>query len=252
MAGPTHIGRTRRSLFRAAAIAAGAVIGSTVAPRRTQAQWWCWWCSDTGGGTGGGTSGPCFLRGTGIRTPTGYRAIEELGTGDLVTTRFAGVTPIREVSSFTMTRSGPERTWEEEAHPVRVKAGALGEGAPFADLVLTASHAVFTGGVLVPVGDLVNGTSIVLEQAYGRETLDFFHIELDRHDVLEAEGAPCESLREPELGVESCVPLLGFHGRREQIRSRLRSAASLIVDRRRPLDIVRDELEERGARLASA
>jgi hypothetical protein len=31
-----------------------------------------------------------------------------------------------------------------------VKAGALGENTPLQDLVLAASHAVFTNGVLVP------------------------------------------------------------------------------------------------------
>ena len=43
--------------------------------------------------------------------------------------------------------------------------------------------------------NLVNGTSIVFETADGHDTLDFFHIELARHDVLDAQGAPCELLR---------------------------------------------------------
>lgn len=66
-----------------------------------------------------------------------------------------------------------------------------------------AAHAVFIDGFLIPVGQLVNGTGIVFELAEGRDTLDFFHIALGRHDVLDAEGAPCESLLDP-CG-ESCV-----------------------------------------------
>jgi hypothetical protein len=45
-------------------------------------------------------------------------------------------------------------------------------------------------GFLVPVGDLINGISIVLETAEGHDTLDFFHIEVEGHDALDAEGAP--------------------------------------------------------------
>jgi hypothetical protein len=134
---------------------------------------------------------------------------------------------------------------------VRVKAGALGDNAPSQDLVLTASHSVLTDGVLVPVINLVNGTSIVFDAADGHETLDFFHVALARHDVLDAEGAACESWR--DAAVEApCAPMLSFYGGRDELRSRLRSAASIIVDRRQPLDIIRDTLEERGIELARA
>jgi len=48
------------------------------------------------------------------------------------------------------------------------------------------------------------------------------------------------------------VPLLSFYGGRDQLRSRLRSAASIVLDRRQPLDVIRDQLEERGLPLAKA
>jgi hypothetical protein len=32
----------------------------------------------------------------------------------------------------------------------------------------------------------------------------------------------------------------------------LRSAASLVIDRRQPIDLIRDDLEERGLRIARA
>jgi hypothetical protein len=46
--------------------------------------------------------------------------------------------------------------------------------------------------------------------------------------------------------------MLGFHGGRDEVRSRLRSVASLVIDRRQPLDIIRDSLEERAIGLARA
>ena len=100
------------------------------------------------------------------------------------------------------------------------------------------------------VGELVNGTSIVFESVNGRDTLDFFNIELDGHNILYVQGAFCESLY--RAGTERCAPLLRFTGGRGQFQSRLRSAASVVVDRRQPIDIIRDKLEEREINLARA
>jgi hypothetical protein len=150
-----------------------------------------------------------------------------------------------------LSRTGPNGGWAGASRPVRVKAGALGDRSPSRDLVLTASHSILTDGALVPVINLVNGTSIVFDAADGHETLDFFHVGLGRHDVLDAEGAACESWRDPAVE-EPCAPLLSFYGGRDELRSRLRSAASIVVDRRQPLDIIRDTLEERGIELARA
>jgi hypothetical protein len=256
MAENPKFNRSRRSLFKAIGVTVGALAATSVPKKEAQAQWWCWWCGDGGtggGGTGGGSTGGgvCFARGTAIRTAEGYRPVETLATGDLVAARFAGLSPIREVTGFTLHRTGPNGSWAGASRPVRVRAGALGENSPAYDLVLTASHAVFTDGVLVPVVNLVNGTSIVFETAADRETLDFFHIALARHDVLDAQGAACESWRDAAVE-EPCVPMLSFYGGRDELRSRLRSAASIIVDRRQPLDIIRDSLEERGLDLARA
>jgi len=120
--------------------------------------------------------------------------------------------------------------------PPRRQRGALGDKQPAADIVLTVSHSVD--------GMLVNGTSIVLEIALGRDTLEFFHVELARHDVVDAENAACESYRTP--GAEACAPMPRFFGKRDELRSRLRSAVSPIVDQPRPLNVIRDNTEEHG------
>jgi hypothetical protein len=251
MADGPKFSRSRRSLFKAVGITVGAFAATSVSRKEAQAQWWCLWCGEnTGGGSSGGTS-VCFARGTGILTAQGHRPVETLAMGDRVVARFGGLSPVENVTSFTLSRTGPNGGWAGASRPVRVKAGALGDNTPFRDLVLTASHAVFVDGVLVPVVNLVNGTSIFFDAADGHETLDFFHVALARHDVLDAEGAACESWR--NAAVEApCVPMVSFYGGRDELRSRLRSAASILIDRRQPLDIIRDSLEERGLDLARA
>lgn len=74
--------------------------------------------------------------------------------------------------------------------PVRVKAHALGPGAPQADLLLSPDHAIFVENVLIPIRYLINGQNIRQEWP---ESITYFHVELPRHSVIYAEGLPAES-----------------------------------------------------------
>jgi Hint domain len=247
--------RARRNALKSIGLVAGAVVGTAVVTKSASAatfpDWLCkivpGLCSPPpGGGSGGG--GNCFARGTQILTREGYRPIETLAAGDEVAVR-GGFAPIKAVVSHTL--NSELGKWVGESNlPVLIRRGALGENSPSADLCVTALHAVYVDGFLMPVGELVNGTSIIFEGVNGRDTLDFFNIELDSHDILDVQGALCESLYGAES--ERCAPLLRFTGGRSELRSRLRSVASVVVDRRQPIDIIRDKLEERAIDLAQA
>jgi Hint domain len=246
--------RARRNALRSIGLVAGAVVGTAVITKSASAatfpDWLCkiapGLCSAPGGGNGGG--GNCFARGTQILTREGYRPIETLAAGDEVAVR-GGFAPIKAVVSHTL--NSESGSWVGESNlPVLIRRGALGENSPSADLCVTALHAVHVDGFLMPVGELVNGTSIIFEGVNGRDTLDFFNIELDSHDILDVQGAFCESLL--RAGTERCAPLLRFMGGRSQLRSRMRSVASVVVDRRQPIDIIRDKLEERAIDFAQA
>jgi len=62
---------------------------------------------------------------------------------------------------------------------------------PRRDLWVSPNHALYLEGVLIEVRDLVNHVSIV--QAERVAAIEYFHIELDGHDVIVAEGAAAES-----------------------------------------------------------
>ena len=75
--------------------------------------------------------------------------------------------------------------------PVCIKAGALEDNVPKRDLWISPNHAMFLDGVLIEAKDLINGVSVL--RAENVERVEYFHIELDSHDVIIAEGALAES-----------------------------------------------------------
>jgi len=210
--------------------------------------------------------GRCFLRGTNIRTAVGERKVEELAIGDLLPTMFGGPRPIQWIARYPFRKSDPSKPWVKAVRPVRVAPSALGQGVPHADLYLTDWHSLFVDGVLIPVGSLINGTTITLDDASDLAELEYFNIKLASHDVIYAEGAPVETLLDvdesavnfseylrrygaPRTDEVRCAPIAPYGGRGE-LRSRVRSAMSPWFDRREPIDVIRDRLEERAVALS--
>jgi hypothetical protein len=80
------------------------------------------------------------------------------------------------------------------ATPVVVRKGALAANVPHHDLRVTKGHSLYLDEVLIPVEFLVNHRSIVWDD-HAQEVM-LYHIELQTHDVLIANGAPAESYRD--------------------------------------------------------
>src|SRR6201999_3052108 len=80
------------------------------------------------------------------------------------------------------------------ATPVIVLRGALADNVPRRDLRVTKGHVLLVDGVLIPVEFLVNHHSICWDDR--AQEVAVYHVELDRHDVLIANGAPAESYRD--------------------------------------------------------
>jgi hypothetical protein len=108
-----------------------------------------------------------------VRTATGQaRRLEWIGTGCVMVTRGR----------------------RSAATPIIVRKGALADNVPHQDLHITKGHSLFFEGVLIPVEFLVNHRSIVWDDSAREVTV--YHLELDAHDVLLANGAPAESYRD--------------------------------------------------------
>ncbi len=131
---------------------------------------------------------PCFGAGTRIATPRGPVAVERLGTGEPVQLAEGGTAPVLWLGHRRVDcRRHPRPA---DVHPVRVVAHAFGLGRPHRTLRLSPDHAVFVDGVLIPVRYLLNGATVVQERT---QAVTYWHVELERHGVLLAEGLPVES-----------------------------------------------------------
>ena len=136
----------------------------------------------------------CYCRGTLIGTRHGAKTIETLKIGDEVTTVSGALRPIRWIGRRSY--GGRFIMGRRDILPICIKAGALADNVPARDLWLSPRHAMYfqsdtLGGVLIEARDLVNGVSVV--QAQRADKVEYFHIELDSHDAIFAEGAPSES-----------------------------------------------------------
>ncbi|MGC8531319.1 MAG: Hint domain-containing protein [Acidiphilium sp.] len=131
----------------------------------------------------------CFCPGTNIATPDGPVAVEQLAIGDPIITRSGATRPIKWIGRRTY--AARFATGNLRLAPVCVRAGALSDARPQRDLWISPQHALFINGALIPVALLINGSTILQPEITGDIT--YYHIELDNHDVLLAEGAPAET-----------------------------------------------------------
>jgi autotransporter passenger strand-loop-strand repeat protein len=144
--------------------------------------------ASNGAGPGTLVTAACYRAGTRIRTERGEVPIEQLRAGDRVAAAFGGMVEVvwlgyRRVDCRHQPKPG-------DVWPVRVAAGAFGEGLPAHDLWLSPDHAVYVDGVLIPIRHLVNGATITQDAV---DEVMYWHVELPVHDVIFADGLPAES-----------------------------------------------------------
>ncbi len=209
---------------------------------------------------------PCLLKGTRILTNCGQSPVESLSIGDQVITAGGQFEPIKWIGRRAFSQ-GPAGRWPDAVHPIRVARSALADNVPSSDLYLSPSHCLYIDGALIPVEHLVNGTSIAYAMPAGMTDIEYFHIELETHEVIVAEGAPVESLlvtdgrdgftnfveherlygRKAEAPMVPCAPIHTYPGGRAHLKALLRLGVSRVVDVRDPIQVAYDRIAARAA-----
>ena len=118
--------------------------------------------------------------------------------------------------------------------------------------------------ILIPAKYLVNGVTIVADAKPEALSLTYFHIELDTHEAILAEGLAVESfLRDnphafdnadgsPEEPLTPFAPYVRYYNGRQELASHIRSALAPVYDFRKPVDKIRDRIADRIVAFARA
>lgn len=143
----------------------------------------------------------CFAAGTLLRTADGQIAVEDVQKGDLLWTRDDGLQPVGWIGSQRV--SSAMLAVFPNLRPIRIRAGALGDQVPVADLIVSPQHRVLVRSsiaermfdspeVLVAAKHLLALDGI--EVAEDMAEVEYFHVMFDKHQVVMSNGAETESL----------------------------------------------------------
>jgi len=144
----------------------------------------------------------CFARGTLIEGANNRQVpVEDLQQGDWVMTADHGMNQIKWIG---VSKIGAQTLAQHpKLRPIRIKKGALGCSTPAQDLYVSPQHRILVRSkiaqrmfdepeVLVAAKHLIEleGIDIVGDT----KDVEYYHILLDVHEILIANGAACESL----------------------------------------------------------
>lgn len=138
----------------------------------------------------------CFLAGTLIATPDGERAVESLRPGDVVLTRDHGPQPLVWTGSSAI--DAARLDLNPNRRPIRIAAGAVGDGLPRRDLFVSAQHRIlirdaegreYLAAALHLLRAGMPGFSVQRDDL----SFDLVHVACGNHEIILAEGAATES-----------------------------------------------------------
>jgi hypothetical protein len=143
----------------------------------------------------------CFTAGTRIKTDRGEVAVECLAVGDRVLTLDNGYQRIRWIGSRDL--GARELAAAPNLRPVRIRAGALGDGLPATDLTVSPQHRVLirstvaarmfgTREVLAPARQLLGLPGVGIAQ--DMEAVSYWHFLCAQQEIVFSNGALTESL----------------------------------------------------------
>ncbi len=167
----------------------------------------------------------CFAAGTRILTAEGPVAVEALAIDDHVVLHGGGTAPIIWLGQRRIDLRHHAKPML--VRPILIRAGAIADGIPQRDLLLSPDHALLLDGHLIPAKALENGSSI---RQLAPRAITYYHVELADHAVIYAEGTPAESYLEcgNRAAFADGGPVLALHPDFGQAQREARSCAPFI------------------------
>jgi len=147
------------------------------------------------------TFATCFCSGTLIENDRGKIPVEHIRTGDRVLTQNGEFEEVLLITNRKIKAQELENNYN--LRPVVISAGSLGPGIPSRSLRVSKQHRICASSpisgrmfgedkVLVAAIHLTNLPGIYIDEEMSE--VCYFHIILENHSIMFAEGAPAESL----------------------------------------------------------
>ncbi|MCF2870462.1 Hint domain-containing protein [Octadecabacter sp. G9-8] len=165
--------------------------------------------------TGGSNNGdseyesfvPCFTPGAMVSTPAGLIRVENLKVGDRVMTRDNGLQDIHWIGRKDLTLGA--LTADARLRPIRISKGALGDGMPMTDMMVSPNHRMLITGpelamnfgeeeMLVAAKHLVGLPGVQIVEACD---VSYIHLLCERHEVLMVDAVWTESFQPGEYAM---------------------------------------------------
>lgn len=236
-------------------------VGATLRAEQRQVEGWDYATAD------------CFADGTLIETAKGPVAVENLVPGDLVLALSGDYRPLRLNLAREMTPKQLQA--DPKLRPVRIMAGALGDGLPARDLWVSRQQRMLVSS---PIAKRMFGTREVLLAAehltdlpgcfvdMRRDRITYHHLVFKAHEIIFTNGTPSESsLREAadeallppaeEHAGESCVLGQGSASgldRKVPVGRRQRKLVSRHLAQGKPMILDRGSMISRPLKFAPA
>lgn len=143
----------------------------------------------------------CFAKGTQIATARGERAVETIKPRDRVITRDNGIQMVRWVGKRKL--DAIDLAQNPELAPISIGRGALGNGLPERDLVVSPSHRVLITSeramMLFGESEVLIAAKFLLDldgiERVETDSVEYIHIMFDRHEMVLSDGAWSESFQ---------------------------------------------------------
>jgi hypothetical protein len=150
----------------------------------------------------------CFTPGTLIATPKGEKRVETLKQGDRIITRDNGIQEIQWLGQRGVL--GTELDRKPHLRPVRIKAGALGNGLPEHDMMVSPNHRILVASdktalyfeereVLVAAKYLIGLRGVEIAEV---KSTTYFHLLFAQHEVILSNGAWTESFQPGDYSLQ--------------------------------------------------
>ncbi len=144
---------------------------------------------------------PCFTPGTLIATPKGERRVEDLQIGDRIITRDNGIQDIKWIGQRQLDTK--ELAHAEHLNPILIREGALGNGLPERDMMVSPNHRVLVANDKTALYFEDREVLVAAKHLTGLEGVDvvevsnvtYVHFMFDQHEVVLSDGAWTESFQ---------------------------------------------------------